>query len=35
MVFSQNERRTSEWSIDWGDEVYLSWGAEAAVLLLS
>ncbi len=34
-VFSQNERRTSEWSIDWGDEVYVSWGPEAAVLLPS
>jgi putrescine transport system ATP-binding protein len=34
-VFSQNERRTSEWSIDWGDEVYVSWGADAAVLLQS
>jgi len=22
-VFSQNERRTSEWSIDWSDEVYV------------
>jgi len=32
-VFSQNERRTSEWSIDWGDEVYVSWGPDAAVLL--
>jgi putrescine transport system ATP-binding protein len=32
-VFSQNERRTSEWSIDWSDEVYVSWGADAAVLL--
>jgi putrescine transport system ATP-binding protein len=34
-VFSQNERRTSEWSIDWGDEVYVSWGPDAAVLLQS
>jgi putrescine transport system ATP-binding protein len=34
-VFSQNERRTSEWSIDWSDEVYLSWTADAAVLLQS
>jgi putrescine transport system ATP-binding protein len=32
-VFAQNERRTSEWSIDWSDEVYVSWGADAAVLL--
>lgn len=34
-VFSQNERRTSQWSIDWSDEVYLSWNADAAVLLQS
>ena len=34
-VFSQNERRTSEWSIDWSDEVYVSWNADAAVLLRS
>jgi len=34
-VFSQNERRTSEWSIDWSDEVFVSWGADAAVLLQS
>ena len=34
-VFAQNERRTSEWSIDWGDEVYVTWTADAAVLLLS
>src|SRR3984885_3707606 len=34
-VFAQNERRTSEWSIDWSDEVYVSWGADAAVLLNS
>jgi putrescine transport system ATP-binding protein len=32
-VFAQNERRTSEWSIDWSDEVYVSWGADAALLL--
>ena len=32
-VFAQNERRTSEWSIDWSDEVYLSWNANCAVLL--
>ena len=29
---AQNERRTSEWSIDWSDEVYVSWGADAALL---
>jgi putrescine transport system ATP-binding protein len=32
-VFAQNERRTSEWSIDWSDEVYLSWSANCAVVL--
>jgi putrescine transport system ATP-binding protein len=32
-VFAQNDRRTSEWSIDWSDEVYLSWTANSAVLL--
>jgi putrescine transport system ATP-binding protein len=32
-VFAQNEQRTSEWAIDWSDEVYLSWAANAAVLL--
>jgi putrescine transport system ATP-binding protein len=32
-VFAQNERRTAEWSIDWSDEVYVSWTADAAVLL--
>jgi len=34
-VFAQNERRTSEWSIDWSDRVYVSWSADAAVLLQS
>jgi putrescine transport system ATP-binding protein len=34
-VQSQNERRTSEWSIDWSDEVYMSWQADAAVILQS
>ena len=32
-VFAQNDRRTSEWSIDWSDEVYLSWTANCAVIL--
>ena len=32
-AFAQNDRRTVEWSIDWNDEVYLSWDANAAVLL--
>ncbi len=34
-VVAQNERRTSEWSIDWSDEVYVSWRADAAVILQS
>ena len=34
-VFAQNERRSSEAAIDWSDEVFVSWGADAAVLLLS
>jgi putrescine transport system ATP-binding protein len=32
-VFAQNDRRTAEWSIDWSDEVYLSWTADCAVVL--
>jgi putrescine transport system ATP-binding protein len=32
-VFAQNERRSSEVAIDWSDEVYVSWPANAAVLL--
>src|SRR5712672_2900058 len=32
-VFAQNNQRTSEWSIDWSDEVYLSWSADGAVVL--
>jgi len=32
-VFAQNDRRTSEWAIDWSDDVYLSWPANSAVLL--
>ena len=32
-VFAQNDRRTSEWSIDWSDEVYLSWTEDCAVVL--
>ena len=32
-VQSQNERRTSEWTIDWSDEVYMSWQPDAAVIL--
>src|SRR5262249_13035815 len=34
-VFAQNERRASEWSIDWSDEVYVTWDADAALLLQS
>ncbi len=34
-AFAQNERRTSEWAIDWSDEVFVSWDADAAVLLQS
>jgi putrescine transport system ATP-binding protein len=34
-VFAQNDQRTSEWSIDWSDEVYISWAANAAVVLQS
>jgi len=34
-VFAQNERRSSEMTIDWSDEVYVSWPADAAVLLQS
>jgi len=34
-VFTQNQRRTSEASIDWSDEVFVSWAADAAVLLES
>jgi putrescine transport system ATP-binding protein len=32
-VFAQNERRTSQAAIDWSDEVFVSWAADAAVLL--
>ena len=32
-VFAQNEKRSAEWSIDWSDEVYLTWTADSAVLL--
>ena len=34
-AFAQNDRRTLEWRIDWSDEVYVSWEANAAVLLHS
>ena len=32
-AFAQNDRRTLEWAIDWNDQVYLSWDANAAVVL--
>jgi putrescine transport system ATP-binding protein len=32
-VLAQNDQRTSQWSIDWSDEVYLSWNANAAIVL--
>jgi putrescine transport system ATP-binding protein len=32
-VFAQNERRTAQAAIDWSDEVFVSWSADAAVLL--
>jgi putrescine transport system ATP-binding protein len=34
-AFAQNERRSAEMAIDWSDEVFVSWGADAAVLLQS
>jgi putrescine transport system ATP-binding protein len=30
-----NVRRTAEWSIDWSDEVYACFAADAAILLQS
>ncbi len=32
-VFSQNDRRTLDWAIDWGDQVTAQWSPEATVLL--
>ena len=32
-VYAQNERRTSQLAIDWSDEVFVSWSADAAVVL--
>ena len=32
-VFAQNERRTSQWAIDWSDDVYLTWTPDCGVLL--
>ena len=34
-VLAQNDERTSQWAIDWSDEVYLSWKANAATVLQS
>jgi putrescine transport system ATP-binding protein len=34
-VFAQNDQRTAEWSIDWSDEVYVSWRPDAAIVLQS
>jgi putrescine transport system ATP-binding protein len=33
MVTAQNRRRTAEWGIDWSDEVYASFEADACILL--
>jgi putrescine transport system ATP-binding protein len=35
IVSAQNARRTSEWTIDWSDQVYASWSADSAILLQS
>ena len=32
-AFAQNDRRTLDWSIDWSDEVHISWDANSAILL--
>jgi putrescine transport system ATP-binding protein len=32
-VYAQNDRRTSEWTINWSDQVFVSWSANAAILL--
>ena len=34
-VFAQNDRRTADWSIDWSDQVFLGWDADAAIVLRS
>src|SRR5579864_6170064 len=34
-AFAQNERRSAEMAIDWSDEVFVSFGADAVVLLES
>jgi putrescine transport system ATP-binding protein len=33
LVTAPNARRTAEWAIDWSDEVYASWGADACIVL--
>jgi putrescine transport system ATP-binding protein len=33
VVSAQNRRRTAEWGIDWSDEVFASWDADAGILL--
>jgi len=33
VVSAQNRRRTAEWGIDWSDEVFVSWDADAGILL--
>ena len=33
VVSAQNARRSSEWTIDWSDQVYASWSADSAILL--
>jgi len=33
IVSSQNVRRSSEWTIDWSDQVYASFSADSAILL--
>jgi putrescine transport system ATP-binding protein len=33
VVSGQNRRRTAEWGIDWSDEVFVSWDADAGILL--
>jgi putrescine transport system ATP-binding protein len=34
-VFSQNEKRTLDWAIDWGDRVHVHWSPEATAVLES
>ena len=34
IISAQNIRRTAEWSIDWSDQVYASWSADSAILLV-